>query len=102
MREDGVLFKDAEGLSERYRNPVRGWVKEVRYWVGVVEGQGGTEEGIVVQQAELVDARWMGWEEAVELLTFEKGKEILRRAMELLDGGGEELGKGKSKVLGNL
>jgi bis(5'-nucleosidyl)-tetraphosphatase len=84
VKEDGILFKDAEGLTERYRNPVRGWVKEVRYWIGVVEGQ--RESKFDLQEAELVDARWLSWNDALDLLTFEKGKELLRRAVELLDG----------------
>src|ERR1700722_1871338 len=40
VKEEGILFKNAEVLSERYRNMQKGWVKEVRYWVGFVEGQG--------------------------------------------------------------
>jgi len=84
VKEEGILFKDAEGLTERYRNPVRGWVKEVRYWIGLVEGQRETK--FELQEAELVDARWLTWNEALELLTFDKGKELLKRVMELLDG----------------
>jgi bis(5'-nucleosidyl)-tetraphosphatase len=84
VKEDGILFKDAEGLTERYRNPVRGWVKEVRYWAGIVEGQ--REAKFELQEAELIDARWLSWNDALDLLTFEKGKELLKRVMELLDG----------------
>lgn len=83
VKEEGILFKDADGLTERYRNPVRGWVKEVRYWIGMVEGQRNPK--FELQEAELVDARWLTWNEALELLTFEKGKEILKKVMELLD-----------------
>lgn len=83
VKEDGILFKDAEGLTERYRNPVRGWVKEVRYWIGVVEGQ--RDSKFDLQEAELVDARWLSWNDALDLLTFEKGKELLKRVKELLD-----------------
>ena len=83
VKEDGILFKDADGLSERYRNPVRGWVKEVRYWVGVVNGE--REAKFELQEAELIDARWLSWNDALDLLTYEKGKELLKRAMELLD-----------------
>ncbi len=82
VKEDGILFKDAEGLTERYRNPVRGWVKEVRYWVGIVEEQGDAK--FKLQEAELVDARWLSWYDALDLITYEKGKELLKRAMELL------------------
>ena len=84
VKEDGILFKDAGGLTERYRNPVRSWVKEVRYWIGLVEGQ--REPKFELQEAELVDARWLSWNDALDLLTFEKGKELLKRVMELLDG----------------
>jgi 8-oxo-dGTP pyrophosphatase MutT (NUDIX family) len=84
VKEDGILFKGAEGLSERYRNPVRGWVKEVRYWMGLVEGQ--TDVKFELQQTELVDARWLPWNDAVDIVIYEKGKELLKRAMQLLDG----------------
>lgn len=85
VKEEDILFMDAEGLAERYRNPVKGWVKEVRYWIGLVERQRGDE--VEVQEAELAEAKWVSWSEALGLLTFEKGKEILKRAIELLDGG---------------
>jgi NADH pyrophosphatase NudC (nudix superfamily) len=65
-----------------------GWVKEVRYWVGLVERQG--EGKLDIQLAELVDATWFSWEEALETMTFKKGKELLRKVIEMLDGEDKE------------
>jgi bis(5'-nucleosidyl)-tetraphosphatase len=86
--ESGILFRDTPGLTERYRNPVHLWVKEVKYWIGLGEGQ--DEKEIVVQEKELLEARWCSWTGAEELLTFEKGKEILREVMGLLDTGAKK------------
>ncbi|KAI9736573.1 MAG: hypothetical protein M1818_006084 [Claussenomyces sp. TS43310] len=76
-------------LVERYRNPLKGWIKEVRYWVGLIE-RGGMmgddgKEIIVVQEKEVADARWLRWEDAMELLSMEGLRIIMRQAMEMLD-----------------
>lgn len=85
ISERGILFKNAEGLTDKYRSLSKGSVKEVRYWVGLAESQGEAE--IKIQEAEVADARWLVWKEALELITFERGRRLLRVAMELLDGG---------------
>jgi 8-oxo-dGTP pyrophosphatase MutT (NUDIX family) len=82
VNEEGILLKDAAGLIERYRNKKKGWVKEVRYWIGLVEGQGEPN----VQEKEVSEARWMSYEEALDLATYERTKELLRQTMKLLDG----------------
>lgn len=86
IQESGILFKDAEGLTDRYRSLSRGWVKEVRYWIGLAEWH--REAKVKIQEVELVDARWLVWEEALELITFERGREHLKITMELLDRDG--------------
>jgi 8-oxo-dGTP pyrophosphatase MutT (NUDIX family) len=83
--ESGILFKDAEGLTERYRSRTKGCVKEVRYWIGLAGG----EAKVKIEEPKVIDARWLVWREALELITFERGRELLRRAMELLDRDGQ-------------
>jgi 8-oxo-dGTP pyrophosphatase MutT (NUDIX family) len=87
VKEEGILFRDAEGLAERYRSSRKGLVKEVRYWVGLIEGH----EEPVVQEKEVGEARWLSYEDALKLVTVERARGVLLRTMELLDGG-------KSKV----
>jgi len=75
-------------LVERYRNPIKGWIKEVGYWVGLVECDVGLESTeIKVQEEEVASARWCEWDEAQELVTFEAGRVLLRSVMGMLDSG---------------
>lgn len=57
--------------------------KEVRYWVGLV--QGGQE--VKVQAAEVNDARWLSWDEAEKTITFDEGRAMLRRLKACLQKG---------------
>jgi bis(5'-nucleosidyl)-tetraphosphatase len=101
LKEENVLFIDSNGLDlrkgisdpqsltagsfvERYTNPIKNWTKEVRYWVGVVDNLGDGK--VVVQEKEVADARWLSWNEALEIFTFVEGREILKRVIALLDG----------------
>jgi bis(5'-nucleosidyl)-tetraphosphatase len=67
-------------LSEMYVNPVRKVGKEVRYWPAVVKG----EQDIRVQTKELEGAEWMDWELALERITFDEAKTMLREVMMLM------------------
>lgn len=73
---------------EVYTNPIRKVGKEVRYWVGVVRG----EQEVRVQVEEVGEARWVGWEEAMETVTFDEGREMLRRVKACLGVGVREVG----------
>ncbi|TVY18893.1 Diadenosine hexaphosphate hydrolase [Lachnellula arida] len=85
--EDLVGFRDRDGeeieFTEVYTNPVRKVGKEVRYWVGVVKG----EQDVVLQEAEVDGAKWVGWDEAEETITFEEGRAMLRRVRACLEAG---------------
>ncbi|KAE8453347.1 hypothetical protein EG329_011415 [Mollisiaceae sp. DMI_Dod_QoI] len=76
-------------LRERYMNPIRRQGKEVVYFVGLVRG----EQELRLQEKEVAGARWVGWDEALEVVTFEEGREMLRGAREALG-----LGDGSSEV----
>lgn len=80
--ENKILFKDAEGLIERYRRSSNGCVKEVQYWVGHAEWFGDAE--INIQEEEVLDARWLDWHEALILIVNGRTGP-LRTAMALLD-----------------
>lgn len=67
-------------IKEVYTNPVRNVGKEVRFWLGLVMG----EQSVKLQAKEVAGAEWMGWEQAVERITFQEGKEMLRGVMEYL------------------
>lgn len=67
---------------ETYINPAKGWVKEVRYWIGIVPFDSGN---VQIQEQEIAEARWMGWDEAESLFTFEEGRIILRDVRKTLD-----------------
>ncbi len=84
-------------FTERYQNPIRKVGKEVRYWVGVLKGVQAKRE-IKVQAAEVIEAGWFGWEEGMERITFEEGREMLRKVEELLENGTQ--GKGEAKENG--
>jgi 8-oxo-dGTP pyrophosphatase MutT (NUDIX family) len=88
ITEDNILFEEKEGLLERYTNPVKGWIKEVRYWIGLVSDArvvGEADIALKIQEKEVGDARWVSWEDAENLITFQKMKDILRLAKGLLD-----------------
>lgn len=73
-------------FKEVYVNPVRNVGKEVRYWVGLVKDG---ESKIKVQEREVADARWCGWEEALNLITFDEARNMLKTVE-------RSLGKSKS------
>jgi len=65
-----------------YVNPVRSVGKEVRYWVGLVRG----DQKIKVQEREVAGAMWVTWEEALNKVTFEECRGMLRAVIDVLDG----------------
>lgn len=77
---EGVEEEEEVVIKEVYINPVRNVGKEVRFWLGLVLG---TQE-VKLQAEEVAGAEWLGWEQAVERITFPEGKEMLRGVMECL------------------
>ncbi|KAH8684761.1 NUDIX hydrolase domain-like protein, partial [Tricladium varicosporioides] len=63
----------AVSFSEVYENPIRKVGKEVRYWVAFVK----EEQEVRVQEKEVEEGRWCGFEEAKGLITFTEGRRIL-------------------------
>ncbi|CZR52380.1 uncharacterized protein PAC_02257 [Phialocephala subalpina] len=94
---DLIPLYDKEGneihLKERYTNPIRRKGKEVTYFLGLVpEGQ-----EIKLQEKEVADARWVSWDEAIGLITFEECRSMLGVVREALDSGEGE-GKVREKI----
>jgi len=86
-------FKNAEkakSFIQRYGNPRKGWVKEVRYWVALLDEETARRE-VVVQEMEVAEARWCSWLEAGQLLSAGRGAELLKEVGAWLDGGVEEI-----------
>ncbi len=63
-------------------NPIRKVGKEVKYWVTLVRDG---EQRIKLQAKEVNDARWCGWQEALELITFDETRTMLTKAARLLE-----------------
>jgi len=86
----------AKSFVQRYVNPRKGWVKEVRYWIALVDAETARRE-VVVQEMEVAEARWCSWLEAGRLLSAGRGGELLREVGAWLDGGveGDEMDSGQ-------
>lgn len=77
----GDILELHEEFREVYTNPIRKVGKEVRYWVALVKGG----QGLRVDENEVEEARWCRWDEAPGLITFNEGKEVLRRVGRALE-----------------
>jgi len=65
---------------ERRDGPGRGYEKEVHYFLGRAEGRD------FERSAEHSEARWVRFEEALELLQHPQSRDLLRSAEQFLDG----------------
>jgi 8-oxo-dGTP diphosphatase len=72
QEETGLLCALGEELRSTFYTDGKGRPKTVRYWLMSVVG------GELAFDNEVADARWLGPEEAAELLTFERDVELLR------------------------
>jgi 8-oxo-dGTP pyrophosphatase MutT (NUDIX family) len=72
-----VLLSE-RSFEEHYINPERNTRKQVTYWVCLVEGT------LTLQEEEVAEARWLDFEEAITLATFEDTKETLRQVQRAL------------------
>ncbi|KAM3066166.1 hypothetical protein ACMFMG_010494 [Clarireedia jacksonii] len=71
-------------FAERYLNPVRRVGKEVRFWVAVLDKEEAERE-IRVQEEEVEGYRWCSWEEAAKMMTFDVGRNMLKRVRDCLE-----------------
>lgn len=61
------------------RNPATGRTKDALYWHAVVwQVDGLTRDHIRLQREKVRSARWLSWEDAIDLATLEETREVLR------------------------
>ena len=81
--ETGVEVEVIDGFRRQIEYPLRrvpDAVKRVIYFLGRC-----TKDGIVCQEGEVLEAEFVPYAKAVEMLTFNEMKDILREAEEFLD-----------------
>ncbi|KAF8858040.1 hypothetical protein BDZ45DRAFT_802888 [Acephala macrosclerotiorum] len=79
-------------FKERYKNPIRRKGKEVTYFPALIP----QPQEIKLQEKEVADAKWVTWDEAMGLITFEECREMLRVVREAL--GSASAVEGEEKV----
>ncbi len=73
---------DLPSVSEEYTfvGPDQNdWHKIVEYFVGIVE-----DSAVTIQAIEISDYKWTTFEEALDTLTYDNNKEVLKRAKQYL------------------
>jgi 8-oxo-dGTP pyrophosphatase MutT (NUDIX family) len=92
-----LLDTSGKVFKEVYFSPFTKTGREVVYWVGLVRDENRDCE-LKLDEGEIGDARWCKWEEAMELLSFETTKEILRDVGKTLE---EANGQLEAAVVGS-
>ena len=81
LEETGITVKPIHGFVRRISYPIGGGIiKEVTYYLGEALSQ-----DIRVQASELADAEFLCYADALQRLSFESTREILRDAEEYLN-----------------
>lgn len=72
---------DLPPISEEYEfeQDSSTYHKVVQYFVGVTK-----DDRVTIQQEEITDYRWATYEEALETLTYDNSKEVLKKAKQYL------------------
>ncbi|KAL3421765.1 hypothetical protein PVAG01_05921 [Phlyctema vagabunda] len=83
--EDFLLGDDdAQSFREVYVNPMRNVGKEVRYWVVLVKPDEASKE-LQLQEVEVNDAAWYGWDEASQKITYGEARDMFEGVVEALE-----------------
>ncbi len=61
-------------------SPKPGVIKDVIYFIGFAKG-----DSVVIQESELMDSKWIDINEAINIVTFDQDKKILKKAIRFLD-----------------
>lgn len=76
FEETGLKVKLMNGFSHRMKySPMIGTVKEVVYFVGV-----SSDKQVKCQESEIIDFRWLTLREAIDVVTHENSRKLLREA----------------------
>ena len=76
-------FPDLPTLIEEYDfvwEDKKTYHKIVEYFIGFAN-----DDKITIQEKEIIDYKWVTYEEALQTLTYNNSKEVLRKAKEYLD-----------------
>ncbi|EHN11830.1 NUDIX hydrolase [Patulibacter medicamentivorans] len=78
VEETGLRCTAGEELPEVHYQDQKGRPKVVRYWLMTVDG------GTFAANDEVDELRWLSFDDAAALLTYEADRQLLRAAQELL------------------
>lgn len=83
LEETGLVVQailSVEPFSEKYQFNRKGGlvVKTAEYFPALVTGT------VVIQSSEIKNSQWLSLEKAVDLITFQEGKEISKRVLEFI------------------
>ncbi|QDU35207.1 Diadenosine hexaphosphate hydrolase [Poriferisphaera corsica] len=82
---EGRVFEEYYEYISKKGNLIR---KKVSYYVGEVHEKHVSSQGgeVVIQEAELLDAKWGDADWVMERMTFKEGRELFERVKSYLDG----------------
>ncbi|MEK7452823.1 MAG: NUDIX domain-containing protein [Patescibacteria group bacterium] len=77
--EDFEIIDEDIYFEERYiiKRGYEDMEKIVKYYIGVVKNQ-----DVHIQKREVMDYKWLNFDDANNILTFKEGKELLRRVLD--------------------
>ena len=80
MEETGLLITIIEGFKEKTRySPREGTEKTVTFYMGFSTGK------VTIQNEEILDYAFLPFEDALEKITFNESKEVLKKAKKFKD-----------------
>ena len=72
--ETGLKVKLLDGFSHRMKySPMIGTIKEVVYFIGISK-----DKQVICQQSEIVDYKWLTLRDAIDVVTHENSRKLLR------------------------
>ncbi|GIU69642.1 MAG: diadenosine 5'5'''-P1,P4-tetraphosphate pyrophosphohydrolase [Candidatus Woesearchaeota archaeon] len=81
FEETGIKFEFLQGFKEKINYKMwNGIEKEVIFFVGQCKNS-----DIKIDHKELKEAKWMTYDEAINILTFDSAKKLLLKAKEFID-----------------
>jgi len=80
MEETGLLITIIDGFKEKTRySPREGTEKTVAFYMGFSTGK------VTIENEEVLDYAFLSYEDALERITFNESKEVLKKAKNFMD-----------------
>jgi tRNA nucleotidyltransferase (CCA-adding enzyme) len=80
LEETGLIVRLIDGFKEKTRySPKPGVDKTVTYYLGFSMGK------VTIQEEEIMEYEYLPFEEALEKITFNESKEVIRAAKQFID-----------------